>query len=163
MSVRAYLCLGGNVGAPEVTLAQAVERLALAGVRMGARSSLYRTPPWGPVPQPHYVNQVIEVFTAEAPRALLAIAMDVERQLGRDRAREERFGPRRIDIDILLYGETAWSDADLVLPHPRLAERAFALVPLLEIAPDVMIGTRPARDALAGLDVGGIERLPSPT
>lgn len=160
MTVRAYLCLGGNVGDPAETLATALDRLEAAGVRVGTRSSLYRTPPWGPVPQPHYINQVVEVFTPETPPALLRIALEVERQLGRDRSREERFGPRRIDIDILLYGEAEWSDADLVLPHPRLAERAFALVPLLEIAPDIRIGSVTGTEALAKLDATGIERLP---
>jgi len=156
---RAYLCLGGNVGVVADTLALALEHLSAAGVRVGARSSLYRTPPWGPVAQPDYVNQVVEVFTDLPPPALLRLALEVERKLGRNRSREERFGPRRIDIDLLLHGDTAWADEDLILPHPRLAERAFALVPLLEIAPDARIGDLSARDALATLDTSGIERL----
>ena len=156
---RAYLCLGGNVGVVADTLSLALAQLDAAGVHVGARSSLYRTPPWGPVPQPDYVNQVVEVLTDLPPPDLLRVALEVERGLGRDRSREERFGPRRIDIDLLLYADTAWADADLILPHPRLAGRAFALVPLLEIAPGANIGTLSARDALAALDTSGITRL----
>lgn len=160
MTERAFLCLGGNSGAPETTLPRALELLAAAGLRVGARSALYRTPPWGPVPQPDYVNQVVEVFPEGTPEALLDLALDVERRLGRDRTREERFGPRVIDIDILLFGDTTRTGPDLVLPHPRLLERAFALVPLLEIAPDTAVNGVCARDALDALDQSGIVRLP---
>lgn len=156
---RAYLCLGGNMGAPAVTFGDALELLLLQDVTIGRQSSLYRTPPWGPVPQPDYLNQVIEVFTDLPPPDLLRVALDIERMLGRDRSREERFGPRRIDIDILLYEGQSWQDDHLILPHPRLAERAFALVPLVEIEPDAMIGTLSARDALAGLDASAIVRM----
>lgn len=159
MSTRAYLCLGGNWGTPQETLARAVALLEAGGLRIGARSAFYRTPPWGPVPQPDYVNQVVEVFADGTPAALLALALDVERRLGRDRAQEERYGPRRIDIDLLVFGDETQSGPDLVLPHPRLLERAFALVPLLEIAPDLQVSGVSVRDALAPLDRTGITRL----
>ena len=159
MSTRAFLCLGGNSGTPEQTLPRALALLAEGGLRIGARSALYRTPPWGPVPQPDYVNQVVEVFAEGTPEALLALALDVERRLGRDRAREERYGPRAIDIDILMFGDAARAGPDLTLPHPRLLERAFALVPLVEIAPDIAIGSVKASDALSRLDRRGITRL----
>lgn len=160
MTARAFLCLGGNSGTPETTLPRALELLAAAGLRIGARSALYRTPPWGPVPQPDYVNQVVEVFPEGTPEALLALVLDVERRLGRDRTREERFGPRRIDIDILLFGDETRASADLALPHPRLLERAFALVPLVEIAPDITVNGVRAQEALETLDRSGIVRLP---
>ncbi|WP_127089945.1 2-amino-4-hydroxy-6-hydroxymethyldihydropteridine diphosphokinase [Aquabacter cavernae] len=159
MSTRAFLCLGGNWDAPERTLPRALVLLEETGLRIGARSALYRTPPWGPVAQPDYVNQVVEVFTDGTPEALLALALDVERRLGRDRTREERFGPRRIDIDILLFGEEVRTGETLALPHPRLLERAFALVPLAEIAPDLEISGIEVRDALRALDRSGIVRL----
>ncbi|GGF73083.1 2-amino-4-hydroxy-6-hydroxymethyldihydropteridine diphosphokinase [Azorhizobium oxalatiphilum] len=155
----AYLCLGGNVGDVAATLAEARQRLVAGGLTVLAQSPLYRTPPWGPVPQPPYLNQVIAVAGAASARALLTLALDVERQLGRDRSREERFGPRTMDIDLLTFGEETIREPDLELPHPRLMERAFALVPLLDIAPEIVIGGKAAKEALAGLDRSGIERV----
>ncbi|TDT92570.1 2-amino-4-hydroxy-6-hydroxymethyldihydropteridine diphosphokinase [Azorhizobium sp. AG788] len=155
----AYLCLGGNVGDVAATLAEAGRLLEVGGLVIRARSPLYRTPPWGPVPQPPYLNQVLAVTGAPSPSALLTLALDVERQLGRNRAREARFGPRTADIDILAYGDEIVHEPDLELPHPRLLERAFALVPLLDIAPDIIISGTRARDALARLDRSGIERV----
>ncbi|WP_029002827.1 2-amino-4-hydroxy-6-hydroxymethyldihydropteridine diphosphokinase [Azorhizobium doebereinerae] len=154
---RAYLCLGGNVGNVADALGEARRRLEAGGLAIAAQSPLYRTPPWGSVPQPPYLNQVIAVDGAPSARALLTLALDVERQLGRDRSREERFGPRTMDIDLLTFGEEVVQEPDLELPHPRLMERAFALVPLLDIAPDIVIGGVPARAALARLDRSGIE------
>lgn len=129
------------------------------GVTIGLRSAQYCTPPWGPIPQPDYVNQVVEATTDLSAEALLALALDVERRLGRDRSREDRYGPRPIDIDILVFGDERHSGPDLTLPHPRLLERAFALVPLVEIAPDIQIDGVYARDALSRLDRSGIVRL----
>ncbi|MEW6257775.1 MAG: 2-amino-4-hydroxy-6-hydroxymethyldihydropteridine diphosphokinase, partial [Pseudomonadota bacterium] len=136
---RAYLCLGGNSGTPTRTLPEALRLLAREDLAIGVQSPMYRTPPWGPIPQPDYVNQVVEVETQRTAEDLLALALDVERRLGRDRAREDRYGPRPIDIDILIFGQERRSGPDLILPHPRLLERAFALVPLLDIAPDIEI------------------------
>lgn len=154
---RAYLCLGGNVGDVAAALGEARRRLEAGGLAIAAQSPLYRTPPWGPVPQPPYLNQVIAVDGAPSAQALLTLALDVERQLGRDRTREERFGPRTMDIDLLTFGEEVVREPDLELPHPRLLERAFALVPLLDIAPDIVIGGVRARAALDQLDRSGIE------
>lgn len=156
---RAYLCLGSNVGARAATMSLALATLARAGLSVRARSSFYETPPWGPVPQGPYLNQVAEIDSPVGPRSLLFLALLVERMLGRDRSREIRFGPRRIDIDILLFGNEKIDDPDLEIPHPRLLERAFALVPLTEIAPAVSIGGTKAADALAGLDASGIAKL----
>ena len=94
------------------------------------------------------------------PRDLLARALKVERAFGRDRANERRWGPRALDLDLIAYGDLALDAADLTLPHPRLFERAFVLVPLVEIAPDRRIGGRSIREALAGLSTEGIDRLP---
>jgi len=152
----AYLCLGSNMGDRAGTLGLALGVLARAGLTIRARSSLYETPPWGPIPQGPYLNQVVEVESPVGARSLLFLGLLVERMLGRDRAREVRFGPRRIDIDILLYGREKIAEPELEIPHPRLLERAFALVPLVEIAPDIVIGGTRARDALARLDSGGI-------
>ena len=105
-------------------------------MKLLARSSDYATPPWGVTDQPPFINCAIAVETALPPRALLARALDVERTLGRDRTKERRWGPRTIDIDLLAYGDAVVDEPGLILPHPRLFERAFVLVPLAEIAPD---------------------------
>jgi 2-amino-4-hydroxy-6-hydroxymethyldihydropteridine diphosphokinase len=159
--VEALLGLGGNVGEVRATLDAAVAQFADgAGVRLIARSSDYSTPPWGVTDQPPFINCAIAVETTLAPRALLDRALSVERALGRDRAREERWGPRTIDIDLLAYDDLSLNEPDLVVPHPRLFERAFVLVPLAEIVPDRRIAGRRVRDALAQVDAAGIEKLP---
>ncbi len=129
-------------------------------LRLTARSSDYRTPPWGFKYQSPFINLCIAVETVLTPRDLLARAQEVELHLGRDRAHEKRWGPRTADIDIVAYDDLQVDELGLTLPHPRLFERAFVLVPLAEIAPDRVIAGRKIRDALAGLDQSGIERLP---
>ena len=157
----ALLGFGGNVGDVRATLEKAVALFADGSqVILRARSSDYVTPPWGVTDQPPFINLAIQVETALPPRALLERALAVERALGRDRARETRWGPRTIDIDLIAYDNLAIDEHDLILPHPRLFERAFVLVPLAEIVPDRMIAGRKMRDALAAIDVAGIERLP---
>jgi len=158
---EAVLALGGNVGDVRKTLDRAVAMLCDGRkVRLIARSSDYRTPPWGVTDQPAFVNLCLVVETTLSPRALLARALEVEAALGRDRGKERRWGPRTIDIDLIAYDDIRIDEPDLTLPHPRALERAFVLAPLAELAPDRMIaGTRVA-DALARLDSGGIERLP---
>jgi 2-amino-4-hydroxy-6-hydroxymethyldihydropteridine diphosphokinase len=157
----ALLGFGGNVGDVRATLEKAVALFADGSqVILRARSSDYVTPPWGVTDQPPFINLAIQVETALPPRALLERALEVERALGRDRARETRWGPRTIDIDLIAYDDLAIDEHDLILPHPRLFERAFVLVPLAEIVPDRMIAGRKMRDALAAIDVAGIERLP---
>ena len=158
---QVLLGLGGNVGEVRSTLDEAIALLADGvHVKLKARSSDYRTPPWGVTDQPPFVNCAILVETPLSPRALLDRALTVERALGRDRAKEQRWGPRTIDIDLIAYGDVAVDEPGLTLPHPRLFERAFVLVPLAEIVPDRMIAGRRVRDALAQLDAAGIERLP---
>jgi 2-amino-4-hydroxy-6-hydroxymethyldihydropteridine diphosphokinase len=155
----AYLCLGSNLGDRAGTMAKAVGLIARIGLKIVARSSLYETPPWGPVPQGPYLNLVVAVETELSARELLHMLLGVEHAFGRDRTREVRFGPRTIDIDILLYGEETVAEPDLEIPHPRMMERAFALVPLVEIAPGLVVGGVPIRQALAGLDTTGIEKV----
>ena len=160
--VEAFIALGGNVGDVRATFDRAVAQLCDGtSVRLTARSSDYRTPPWGVTDQPAFTNAVIAVATTASPHALLARAQDSERALGRDRAHAQRWGPRPIDLDLLAYDDLAVNDDTLTLPHPRLFERAFVLVPLAEIAPERTIAGVRVRDALARVDASGIEKLPS--
>ena len=124
-------------------------------MRLTARSSDYRTPPWGVTDQPPFVNAVIAVTTSLSPHELLARAEKCERALGRDRTLERRWGPRSIDIDLLAYDDLVLNDPDLILPHPHLFERAFVLVPLAEIAPERVIAGVRVRD---GAGTPGHER-----
>lgn len=156
----AFLGLGGNIGDVRSTFDAAVAMLCDGGaLRLVARSSDYRTPPWGITDQPPFINAVIAVSTTLAPHDLLAHALAVERGLGRDRRKERRWGPRIIDIDILAYDDLVLADPDLTLPHPHLFERAFVLVPLAEIAPDRMIAGQRICDAAARVGADGIEKL----
>jgi 2-amino-4-hydroxy-6-hydroxymethyldihydropteridine diphosphokinase len=158
---EALVALGGNVGDVRDTLDGAVAAFCHGEeVRLLARSSDYRTPPWGIEDQPAFVNLCIAVETSLTPRALLARAQAVERALGRERADERRWGPRPVDIDLIAYDDLALEEADLMLPHPRLFERAFVLVPLAEIAPDKVIAGTRVCDALARVDAKGVEKLP---
>jgi 2-amino-4-hydroxy-6-hydroxymethyldihydropteridine diphosphokinase len=158
------IALGGNVG-QEVEVRETLDRAIAAlcdgtVVRLIARSSDYRTPPWGVTDQPPFVNCAIVAATDLPPPALLARAQSVERGFGRDRAREQRWGPRTLDIDLIDYEDVTLNTPKLTLPHPRLFERAFVLAPLAEIVPDRMIAGVRIADALARLDQSGIERLP---
>jgi 2-amino-4-hydroxy-6-hydroxymethyldihydropteridine diphosphokinase len=160
---EAFLALGGNLGDVRATFKQAIALFCDgAAVRLMARSSDYRTPPWGVTDQPAFVNAAIAVATSLSPHELLTRALTCERALGRDRAHERHWGERPIDIDLLAYGEVELNDADLTLPHPHLFERAFVLVPLAEIAPDRLIAGVRVRDALARVDTTGIEKLAAP-
>jgi 2-amino-4-hydroxy-6-hydroxymethyldihydropteridine diphosphokinase len=156
---EALVAFGGNVGDIRDTLDRAVAAFCDQGVRLLARSCDYRTPPWGITDQPPFVNLCVAVETDLTPHALLSHAQTVERTFGRDRAKEQRWGPRPVDIDLLAYDEMILKEPNLTLPHPRLLERAFVLVPLAEIAPDkVIAGTRVA-DALARIDTTGVVKL----
>ncbi len=157
----AWLALGGNVGDSRTILERAVMLLCDGvTVRLTARSSDYRTPPWGFKYQPPFINLCIAVETTLGPRELLAHAQAVELQLGRDRAHEKRWGPRTADIDIIAFDNLTIRELGLTVPHPRLFERAFVLLPLAEIAPDLAIGGRTVREVAASVDPAGIERQP---
>jgi 2-amino-4-hydroxy-6-hydroxymethyldihydropteridine diphosphokinase len=155
---EAFLGLGSNLGDRAAMLRAAITALdAAPGVRVTRISSLYETPPWGPVPQGPYLNACIGVETSLAPRALLELGLAIERDHGRERAIP--WGPRTLDIDLLLYGADEVDEDGLIVPHPRMAERAFVLVPLAEIAPELQIGGRPLPELLDGLDVSEIRKV----
>jgi len=158
---EALIALGGNIGDVRATFDRALAMLCdRADVRLTARSFDYSTPPWGVEDQPPFVNCCVSVETSLTPHALLARAQETERAFGRDRAKERRWGPRPLDIDIIAYDDLTMDAPDLTLPHPRLFERAFVLMPLVDIAPDRMIAGVHVKDALARIDATGIERLP---
>ena len=146
--MRAYVGLGSNLGEREATLWKALEGLgATEGIEVVAVSSFRETDPVGVVDQPRFVNGAAALETSLRPRELLERLLDVERSLGRDRAVEERWGPRTLDLDLLLYGGETIDEPGLEVPHPRLAERAFVLEPLLELDPDLRLPDgRPLRD-----------------
>jgi 2-amino-4-hydroxy-6-hydroxymethyldihydropteridine diphosphokinase len=132
---RAYVGFGSNLGDREAAIRGAAERL---GVRR--LSTLRETEPWGPVPdQPKYLNAVGELETELSPRALLEELLATEKAFGRDREGAVRFGPRTLDLDLLLYGSERLEEPDLTVPHPGLHEREFMLEPLAELAPDLQI------------------------
>jgi 2-amino-4-hydroxy-6-hydroxymethyldihydropteridine diphosphokinase len=138
----AFIGMGGNLaswaGSPEETLAAAALRLESLG-RVTRRSSLYSTAPVGFAEQPRFVNAVVELETELEPRALLERLLAIEQEFGRDRAAGFVNGPRSLDLDLLLFGELVLSEPGLEIPHPRLEERAFVLIPLNEIAPQAVV------------------------
>ena len=138
MAETAYLGLGSNLGDRLMNLQAAVDRLRDQDrIRVDVSSRVWETTPVGGPDQPDYLNAVVRVETHLAPRELLAACRLVESALGRVRA--QRWGPRTIDIDVLLYGDRAVDDPDLVVPHPRITERAFVVLPLLELDPDPVL------------------------
>jgi 2-amino-4-hydroxy-6-hydroxymethyldihydropteridine diphosphokinase len=149
-----YISLGSNLGHPPANLAAARERIAhLPGVEIGPASSVYYTEPQGVKEQPWFANQVLKAFCGPelGPGRLLSSLLGIETEMGRHR--DTRWGPRVIDLDLLFFGDVIVQSAELVLPHPRVGERAFILVPLLEIAPGfVLPGGAKARDLLQALD-----------
>ena len=157
-AVEAVLGLGANLGERTARMRDALSALAVhPAVRLRAVSPLYETAPWGMTDQPAFLNAAALVETNLPPRALLDAILSVEAALGRDR--REKWGPRTIDIDILTYGDGTVAEPDLVIPHPHLHERAFALAPLLDVAPHAIVNGRPAADWLAALDRTGIARV----
>ena len=149
------LGLGGNVGDPAQSIRAALAALGERGIAtVGRVSSLYRTAPWGGVPQPDYANACALARTHLAPFALLDAIKQLERDLGR--VDTVRWGPRVIDIDILFYGDLAMQDERLVIPHRDLLNRAFVLIPLAEIAPDLVIAGRRVGEAARDLGDGDV-------
>jgi 2-amino-4-hydroxy-6-hydroxymethyldihydropteridine diphosphokinase len=137
--VPAYVALGSNLDDPVRQVLRAFEALAgLPDTRLVARSSLYRTPPMGPVPQPDFVNAVAGLLTRLDPRTLLRALQSLETRLGRA-APIERWGPRSIDLDLLVHGSEQIQDEGITVPHAGIAERAFVLVPLAEISPALVV------------------------
>ncbi len=154
---KAWLGLGGNIGDPVASMAKALRALhRRSDTRVLRVSPVYKTPPWGKTDQAWFHNACAEVETSLDPEALLAACLDVEKHLKRQRL--ERWGPRIIDIDVLAYeGLEEFESPTLILPHPRMTERAFVMVPLADIAPDLVINGRTAAEWAARCDTTGIE------
>ena len=155
----AYVALGSNLDEPAQQVEAGIEELSmLPDTRLAAISSLYLTAPVGYVDQPQFVNAVACVETALDPRALLDALLEIERRYGR--VRDVPNGPRTLDLDIVLYGNRGYDDDALTIPHPRMHERAFVLVPLYEIAPDAVVpGRGPVRDLVKSIDTAGVSRM----
>jgi 2-amino-4-hydroxy-6-hydroxymethyldihydropteridine diphosphokinase len=149
-----YIGLGGNLGNPEETMVRALELLAADGdIDVVAVSSLRETDPVGYEDQPKFLNGAAALRTELSPRRLLERLLEVERRLGRDRSTGPRFGPRTLDLDLLLYGSAEIEEPGLSVPHPRLAERRFVLEPLAELDNTLEVpGMGSVRDLLAGLE-----------
>lgn len=149
-----FVGLGANLGNPGAQFRVALRQLEVQHpVRVVAQSLLYRTPPWGETDQSDFTNAVVELECELAPPALVQALHALERLAGRDRRSERRWGPRVLDLDLLLYRDEVFMRPECIVPHPRLHERAFALVPLAEIAAGVVIpGRGSVRDCLAALD-----------
>ncbi len=162
MNVIATIGLGANLNDPAAQVEYALAELdRLPATRLVARSSLYASTPVGYVDQPDFINAVAQVETGLAPRALLAALLEIEHRHGRERS--FRNAPRTLDLDLLLYGAAHFHEEGLTLPHPRMHERAFVLLPLLEIAPDTEIpGRGRAADWLAACSGQGVSVLPPP-
>lgn len=163
-TVRAFVGLGGNLGDPVATLQHAIRELdGLPSTRLLRASRLYRSPAWGVQEQPDFINGVALLETTLDARTLLEAMLQVERTYGRDREAETRWGPRTLDLDLLLYGNEVIEQPGLRVPHPHLHERAFALLPLSEIAPEAMIpGRGVVRDVLDTMTVDAIECVDRP-
>jgi 2-amino-4-hydroxy-6-hydroxymethyldihydropteridine diphosphokinase len=148
--VRAYVGLGSNLGEREATIRRALDLLAAdSEIEVAAVSTLRDTDPVGYADQPRFLNGAAALETTLSARELLSLLLAVERELGRDRSHEARFGPRTIDLDLLLYGNAVFDEPGLTVPHPRLAERTFVLAPLDELDPGLVLPDgRPVRDLL---------------
>jgi 2-amino-4-hydroxy-6-hydroxymethyldihydropteridine diphosphokinase len=158
---RVYVGVGGNVGEVETTIEEAMWALdSLPQTSIRAQSRLYRTPPWGNTDQPPFLNAVVELQTRLAPRVLLNLLLDIETRFGRNRDEGEKWGPRELDLDLLVFGDEQIDEPGMHLPHPHLHERAFVLVPLAEIAPDLEIfGVGKVSELVQAVDASGIEAI----
>ena len=153
---RATLGLGGNVGEPAKTMAKALQTLDLrSDCKVIAVSKLYRTPPWGKLDQDWFFNACAAVETDLDPIELLDACLDIEKVMKRERI--ERWGPRTLDIDVLTFDDQVLYTEKLTLPHPRMTQRGFVLLPLNDFAPDLMLETKNVSQWLADADIAGIE------
>jgi 2-amino-4-hydroxy-6-hydroxymethyldihydropteridine diphosphokinase len=154
----AHVALGSNLGDRRAHLEAAFAALAaLPGTRLLARSALYETAPLGPAGQQDYLNAAAALSTTLAPLALLDALLSIEQTRGR--VRRERWGPRTLDLDLLLHGDTVLRDPRLTLPHPAMLGRAFVLAPLHDVAPTLVLADRTVSQHLALLDQSGVRRL----
>jgi 2-amino-4-hydroxy-6-hydroxymethyldihydropteridine diphosphokinase len=155
----AIVALGSNQGDKEARIAEAIQHLEEAGdMRIVARSRNYRTAPWGKLDQDWFVNACVSVATDLSARELLKRCQAIESRMGR--VREEHWGPRVIDLDVLVYRDVVSDEAELTLPHPGIMERAFVLVPLADVAPDLMIKGRTVLEWLSRVDHADVLALP---
>jgi 2-amino-4-hydroxy-6-hydroxymethyldihydropteridine diphosphokinase len=159
MPARVFVGIGSNLADPEANVRRAIEMLSMtADMRVVATSSLYRTAPVGRLDQPDFVNAVVELETGFDPGALLDELLSMEKEFGRQRS--TRNAPRIIDLDLLIHGDQVCESDHLTLPHPRMSERAFVLVPLVEIAASVEVGDLgTAVELLTVLSTDGVERI----
>ncbi len=154
----AILGLGSNVGEKRANIARAIALLTEPGdIELVTRSRLYKTPPWGKTNQDWFVNACIAIATGLAPEILLERCLEVEAFMGR--RREEHWGPRVIDVDILTFGRVDINEPHLTIPHPRITERAFVLAPLADIAPDLILKGQTVAAWLKGMNTSGVEQL----
>jgi 2-amino-4-hydroxy-6-hydroxymethyldihydropteridine diphosphokinase len=160
-SVRSFVGMGANVGDVEATLAEACMAIdALPQTSLRQQSPWFRSPPWGRTDQPEFTNGVAELQTRLVATELMQRLLEIEERFGRVREPGERWGPRTLDLDLLLYGEESIDEPGLQVPHPGLHERAFVLLPLSRIAPTLEIPGRGRVDALlAGVDATGLREL----
>jgi 2-amino-4-hydroxy-6-hydroxymethyldihydropteridine diphosphokinase len=162
--MRAYVALGSNQDDPQRQVLAAFSALdMLPDTRLERRSSLYRTPPWGVTDQPDFINAVAELDTGLGPKPLMQALLRIEAQAGRTRE-GRRWGPRILDLDLLMYGDLQLDEPGLSVPHPRIAERAFVLLPLAELDAKLVIPGQGRVDALLDrVDAGSCKRLPQAT
>jgi 2-amino-4-hydroxy-6-hydroxymethyldihydropteridine diphosphokinase len=152
------IALGSNLGDKAANLDTAIGFLTATGdICLVARSRNYATEPWGKTDQDWFVNACISVATKLSARALLERCQEIERRMGR--VATEKWGPRIIDLDLLMYRDSVVAEPDLVLPHPHIKDRAFVLAPLMDVAPDAMLGGRSVRTLYEAIDLGGVRPL----
>ncbi|SMC80898.1 2-amino-4-hydroxy-6-hydroxymethyldihydropteridine diphosphokinase [Rhizobium sp. RU36D] len=158
----ATLGLGGNIGDPVSAMARALTTIdGREDCRVTAVSRLYRTPPWGKTDQADFFNSCALIKTRLEPQALLRLCLDIERDM--KRVRDERWGPRTIDIDVLTYGEIEFAADDLQIPHPRMLQRGFVLMPLADIGREIVVQGKTVAAWLEEADVKGIETVDDAT
>jgi 2-amino-4-hydroxy-6-hydroxymethyldihydropteridine diphosphokinase len=146
-----YIAVGGNTGDRAKNMEAGLKALGDGPVKITKRSKIYEADSWGPIPQGKYYDAVVRGETSLSPRDLLAELNRIEARFGRDRTKEIRYGPRPLDLDILLYDDLVLNEPDLQIPHPLMLERAFVVVPLAEIAPDLVVRGRSVKSALERL------------
>lgn len=159
--VRAWVGMGGNLGDVQATFNEALMALdGLPQTSIRTQSAYYRSPPWGRTDQPAFINAAVELQTRLAARVLLDYLLEIETRFGRVRRPDDKWGPRKLDLDLLVFGDEQLNQPGMHVPHPRLPERAFVLVPMNEIAPRLDIpGLGVVRDLLAAIDSTGIEAM----
>ena len=154
----AVIALGSNIGDKCANIATAADLLArVNGISVAKRSQNYRTPPWGNTDQDWFVNACMSVNTTLSPHALLAECLETERKMGRMRG--QKWGPRVIDLDVLVYADLDIRESDLVVPHPYITERAFVLAPMADVAPEFVLKGKTVAAWLGGADLEGIEPI----